>query len=185
MRYSLGKAAPIFLVWGIFCISEGIAISLWPDISLSALIYFFGFSITIQGIIQTVYGTYKSLVNPWMMVLYLGVLNIIVGLFLILYPHIPVIIFILSVAITWTLGGLVLLLLAFYLNRETRQDPWLILCGILSIVAGIYVVINFQKGIISLFLVIALYNFLFGINSVVFGIKSRPWSHMHYDDTME
>jgi uncharacterized membrane protein HdeD (DUF308 family) len=185
MKYSLGKAAPIFIAWGIFCISEGIAILLWPDISFSALIYFFGFSIIIQGVIQTLYGTYKSLVNPWMMVLYLGVLHIIVGLFLILYPHIPVIIFILSVAITWTLGGLVLVLLAFYLNRETHQDKWLILCGIFSIAAGVYVVINFQKGMISLFLVIALYDLLFGVITVVFGMKGRVWSHMYFDDTME
>ena len=185
MRYQLGKAAVMFLVSGFVCIAEGVMICLWPEMSFTTLTYLFAFAIIIQGTVQFFYGRHRSLENPWLIVLYLGVINIALGHFIIFYPHLPEIVFIMSIAMTWTSTGIVMLLFAFYLYKETHKDSWLIISGIFSVLAGFYVVAHFQKGLMPLLWVTVLYDFLFGLIVVVFGLKARAWTRMYFDDAIE
>jgi uncharacterized membrane protein HdeD (DUF308 family) len=183
MKHKLGKAALMFLVSGIVCIAEGLVICLWPDMSFNTLVYLFGFAIILQGAAQFTYGIRRSLENPWMIVLYIGIINIVLGHFLIFYAHLTEFIFIVSIGMTWTTTGFAMLLFAYYLYKETHRDSWLIISGIFSILGGFYVVTHFQKGVIPLLWITVLYDFLFGLTVVLFGVKARAWIRMY--DVME
>src|SRR5438045_3966058 len=101
MKHLLGKAAPMFLVLGIVSLTEAVVVCVWPSSSISALGYLFPFAIILQGAMQFVYSTYKSFEYPWLLVLYLGVINIATGHFMIFYPNINDVVLLICVGMTW------------------------------------------------------------------------------------
>jgi uncharacterized membrane protein HdeD (DUF308 family) len=185
MRYLLGKTSFLFLISGAICIAQGLAVCLWPDLNFVVLTYLFALSATTQGVTQFKYGTYRRFQYRGMIVLYFGIINIAAGQFLIFYPRHTELLFMAIIGISWISTAVVMLLLALFLYKETQHDFWLILSGIFSIAAGIYLFLNFQRGIESFVWMTALYGFLFGTLTILFGIRARAWSHIYFEDVME
>jgi uncharacterized membrane protein HdeD (DUF308 family) len=185
MKYLFERATLMFLVSGLVTMLQGIIICIWQDSGLSTLIYLFGFSIIIQGLMQFVYGTTRSLEFPWIIVLYLGVINIAAGHFIIFFSRLTEFVFILTVGVTWASNGIVLLLLGVYIRRETHKGAWLILSGIVSIAASFFALMNSHKGLVTLLWGTVLYDFLFGVAMLLFGIRAGARHRIYFDDIME
>src|SRR6476660_6280790 len=118
MKHLLGKAALMFLISGIVCIAEGLAILLWQRISFHGLTYLFAFPIIIRGSIQFVYGVHRRLQHPWLIFLFvLGIINMGLGYFIIFYSPLTEAGLTIILGTAWALNGFALLLLALYLYR--------------------------------------------------------------------
>jgi uncharacterized membrane protein HdeD (DUF308 family) len=184
MKYLLEKASIMFLISGLVCLLQGIIICIWQDISFGAIIYLFGFTIIIQGLMQFVYGTTRSLEFPWIAVLYLGIINIAAGHFIIFFSRLTEFVFILTVGVTWASNGIVLVLLGVFVRKETHKGAWLILSGIVTMAASFFALMNSHQGLVPLLWGTALYDFLFGVTMLLFGFRARA-RHIYFDDIME
>jgi uncharacterized membrane protein HdeD (DUF308 family) len=183
MKQLLGKAALMFLISGIVCIAEGLAILLWHGISFHGLTYLFAFPIIIRGSIQFVYGVHRRLQHPWLIVLFLlGIVNMAIGYFIVFYPLLTEMGFTIIMGTAWAANGFALLLLALYLYREAEADSRLILSGIFSMAAGMYVMLNLPQGFVSVVWLTALYEILFGVIIFLFGVRAKTWNYLDFKD---
>ena len=183
MKELLGKAALMFVTSGIICIAEGLAMLLWHNLNFHGLTYLFAFPIVLRGSLQFIYGLHRRLEHPWLIVLFLmGIVNMTVGYFIIFYSLLNEIGFLIIMATAWLANGVAIFLLALYLYREDDWDSLLILPGIFSLAAGIYVMINVPRGFASMIWVTAIYEIVFGITVVCFGWRARQWNFMNLED---
>jgi uncharacterized membrane protein HdeD (DUF308 family) len=71
------------------------------------------------------------------------------------------------------------------LNKELENGYGLLLSGILSLMAGVYLVTHLNSNVYSILWVVVSYSFLIGMLTIYFGLKARSWRYMYFDDIME
>ena len=183
MKGLLGQAALMFVTSGTICLAQGLAMLLWQNLSFHGLSYLFAFPIVLRGSVQFIYGIHRRLDHPWLIILFLlGIVNMAVGYFIIFSNWLSEIGFILVMGTSWIANGLAIFILALYLHREDEWDSLLILSGMLSLVAGIYVVSNLQRGFASMITVTAVYEIVFGLTVALFGFRARQWNYLHMQE---
>jgi uncharacterized membrane protein HdeD (DUF308 family) len=184
MKYLLGRASLLFLISGITCLIDGVAIGIWTDINFHTYAYLFAVPVIVQGSMQFIYGINNIREYIGQIVLYLGIINIAVAYLLIFYQLTEVVL-IITIGLTWTVTGIALLFLVFSLIKQMHRDYWLLLSGIFSLAVGLYVFIHFERNIVSLLWVTVVYNLLFGLANIFFGLRARSWVHVYFDDIMD
>ena len=186
MKYLLGKVSNLFIISGLLKLTGGILVCLWPLTDFTPLIYFFAIPAIIQGLLHINAATHhKNIYDFWWVLLLIGVIYLAAGGIVLTLPDITPEFLMIVVATAWSLVGAILMLLAFQLQREYENGIGLLLPGIVSIMAGIYMVTNLHRNIYSILWVIVTYSFLIGLLTLIFGIRARAWQHIYFDDIME
>jgi uncharacterized membrane protein HdeD (DUF308 family) len=186
MKYLLGKTASMFIASGLIKIAGGIAICLWPINDFTPLVYLFGIPAIIQGFLHiTTAVHYKDMYDEWRVLLLIGSFYLIGGAVLVSYPNVTPKFLMIAISITWLLIGMIMVLQSIRLNKESQNEFGLFLSGVLSMMAGVYLLTNLHREVYSILWIIVIYSFLIGILTILFGIKARAWQHMYFDDIME
>lgn len=73
-------------------------------------------------------------------VLIWGILMVVAGVFLLTRPAVTVIIWVEIIAFSWLIGGIFDIVSAF--GRQTRYRIWRFVAGVISVVAGLYIIGN-------------------------------------------
>lgn len=176
----------MFIISGLVKIVAGIAICLWPIADFTPLIYLFAVPGVLQGIVHiTTALQYKEMYDQWRVMLFEGIIYLTAGVFILGYPGITPVLLMVAIATAWSLVGIIMVRMSIQLNKESQNEFGLLLSGILSIMAGVYLVINLDRDVYSVLWVLVIYSFLIGILTMIFGIKARSWQHMYFDDIME
>jgi|SRR5215217_3431844 len=176
----------MFVVSGLVKMAAGITIFLWPIDEFTPLIYLFGIPAIVQGIIHINAAAHnRSMFNYWWVLLLVGVVYTAAGLVVLGFPGIAPAFLITVIAAAWSFAGVVMILLSIQLNREWEKQFELLLAGILSLMAGVYLVTHLHHNVYSILWVVVSYSFLIGMLTIMFGLKARSWQHMYFDDIME
>jgi len=176
----------MFLISGFIKIAGGIAICLWPVMDFSTLIYLFGIPSIIQGSLHIITAAqYRNLYDDWWTIFFIGTVYMIAGVVTIGYKDITPMLLMVIMAITWLIVGLVMMMLAWRLNKDMQHEFGLFLSGTLSIMAGVYLFTSMNGDIFSILWVVVIYAFLIGILTALFGVRARAWQHVYFDDIME
>lgn len=176
MKQLLYRSSQMLLVVGLMSLLFGILVFAWPDITLVTLVWMFATLVLFHGISHVIASLqFRSEEVYWWVLMLIGILYIAGGLFAIIFPIASATFVILIMALTWFATGVVEVIAAIRLRKEIENEGWLILAGILSIIAGIYVFANPHKGALALLWLIALYASLFGIFLMIFGWRARNW----------
>ena len=186
MKGLVQKAAWTFIISGIISLLFGILTFSWPGITLVVLVWLFAIPLLLQGIIQTI----TAIKNRrdeyyWWVFLLWGVVNCIAAIAVIMYPGITAMFLIILMGIAWIGAGITLIMAAVRLRKQINNEGWLLLGGIISIVAGLYVIINPGAGALSVIWVIALYACLFGITLIAIGWRARTWGESYFEELMD
>lgn len=119
---------------------------------------------------------YEILQAPWWVVLLEGVVAIILGLFLLYSPAVTTIFLVQILGIFWLAGGILSVLGAFIVSGNRL---WKLLAGILSIIAGIVILIY---PIYSPFVILTLFVIFIGVWAIITGavkliggLKGEGW----------
>jgi uncharacterized membrane protein HdeD (DUF308 family) len=186
MRNVLKKAGPHLTVSGILSLCFGLLVFLWPGISLSALEWICGISLIVQGLFYVrAVCTHRQVVQRGTLLFLVGVIFIAGGLFAILYPDMTALLLVKIMGVTWFLAGVLQVLLALRLRREIPRENWLFMAGVISLVAGVFVVLQPDLGAVSLTWLIALYAVLFGMLIIGLGNATRNWWQYFDEDVFQ
>lgn len=186
MKYFLGKTSMMFVVSGLVKMAAGIAICLWPITDFTPLIYLFAVPAVLQGIVHiTTSFQYKEMYDHWRIMLIEGIIYLAAGAFILSYSEVTPMVLMIAIAATWSLVGIIMVRMSIQLNKESQNEFGLLLSGILSIMAGIYLLTNLNRDVYSVLWILVIYSFLIGILTMVFGIKAKAWHHIYFDDSME
>jgi uncharacterized membrane protein HdeD (DUF308 family) len=160
---------------GLLAILFGVIALAWPRITIAALVLVFGIYALVDGV-AALYSavTRRNLAGAdrgWLVLQ--GVLGIIVGVMVFVWPGITALILLVLIAAWALVTGVLQIMAAITLRREIRNEWLLLIGGILSIIAGIILIVRPGVGALALILVIGIYAILYGIAQLVLGFRLR------------
>jgi len=163
------RAAASRLWWfvvlrAVVAIVFGILVLAWPDLSLRALLFVFGFFAVIDGIVAILagFGIGAEVASRGWAFLE-GALSLVAGLVALLWPGVTALALLWVIAVWAVLVGAVELFAAFRLRGRDRGWGWTALAGALYVLLGILLMVWPVSGILSLL-------WLLGVGSIVWGI---------------
>jgi uncharacterized membrane protein HdeD (DUF308 family) len=164
-----------WVVKGILAVVFGIAAWVWPDLTLTTLIWILGAYIVADGVLDIV-GMFtqhqlswgrRTLLGIW------GVAQIIAGVVLWAAPDIGV--FTLMVIFgVWAMATGIFLVVSAFTSDGHLMSPWLqALIGIAGTIVGIYLVIEPGAGAVASVWVLGVIAIVYGVASIASGFWLR------------
>jgi uncharacterized membrane protein HdeD (DUF308 family) len=135
---------------------------------------FFGSYALVDGIAAVVASVSSYGANErWWAMLLAGLVGILIGLVTLFSPRTTAIVLLYYIAAWAVLTG-VLQIIAAIQMRRVRTGEWaLIVCGILSLLFGLLIVVFPGAGALSILWMVAVYAIIFGVMLIVVGFRMR------------
>jgi uncharacterized membrane protein HdeD (DUF308 family) len=162
------------LAWLVF----GLLVFTQPAISLVTLTLLFGAFVLVDGITNTVSAIGGRRENEhWGALLLTGLAGIGIGALTFVNPAITALGLLFYIAIWVTGTGLLAVVTGIRLRKEIQGEFWLILSGLVSIAAGVFLVARPGPGALSVLWLIASYAMLFGIILIMLAFRVRSFAN--------
>ena len=158
---------------GVAAIIFGIMALLMPAITLAALILLFGVFAVVEGIFSVIAAVRGHSGAPRWFLLLEGVVGIAAGVVAFVWPGLTAIVLLYVIAAWAIITGVLEIAAAARLHNRIRGEWWLVLGGILSVVAGVWMMRSPGSGALAVVLLIGAYVLLFGILQVVLAFRLR------------
>ena len=178
MKNLIHRLSGSIIILGIVNLLFGILTLIWPGITLITVIWMFAIVAIVQGVyllISTI--RYNKIRESWIFFL-LALFNILAGIISLIFPQATAYFLIMLMGLTWAASGVLEIMAAFQLRKEIRNEGWLALIGLISILCGLFVIINPGAGALALLWLIAIYAIVFGIGLLMLGFKAKKWSRI-------
>jgi uncharacterized membrane protein HdeD (DUF308 family) len=157
---------------GLLAIGVGILAWTRPEIFWASLVLVFAVYAVVDGLFAIV-ATIKGETRERALHLLEGVLGIVVGVIVFLYPDQAGTAIVLLIGLWAAATGIVEIVSAVRLRREI-EDEWLLgLSGVLSVILGVILIVRPQFGQVTTTYVLGTYGLLFGVVLVVLGLRLR------------
>jgi uncharacterized membrane protein HdeD (DUF308 family) len=160
---------------GLVAILFGLAMFIWPNISLSVLIALFGVYALLDGVGTLGAAAVAGDANlRWWPLALVGLIDIAAGIFAFARPNIMAEVLLYLIAAWALLTGLFEIAAAIDL-RDLLSDGWLLaLSGVFSGLFGVLLFANPRAGLLSILWLIGIYAIAAGVSLVVLGFRLRP-----------
>ena len=152
----------------------GVGILAWtrPEIFWASLVLVFAVYAIVDGLFAIV-AAIKGETRDRVLHLLEGVLGIVVGLIVFLYPDQTGTAIVLVIGLWAAATGIVEIVSAIRLRQEI-EDEWLLgLGGVLSVILGVILIVRPQFGQVATTYVLGTYGLVFGIVLVVLGLRLK------------
>ena len=173
MRRLLAEFWWAFLLRGILAIIFGAAAIIWPGKTLELLIFIIGVYFFADGIviIFTAFGNKEE----WWMLLIEGIISMLFGIVIFFLPGVTTLILLYLIAMWALFTGIFELITIFRLPRGHSGFYSLLIMGVLSVLLAILLIAFPGEGAMAAIWLIGIYAILFGISTLIFGLKLRSW----------
>lgn len=164
---------------GILAVLFGIILFAYPGLSLIFMVALFGAFVLVSGIFTIILGFMRRHYDMmWKSYITDGIVSVIIGLLVWLWPTITSIILVYFIAAWALIGGIMQIASAIRL-RQFFPSIWLsLLMGILLVIFAIAVFIHPGAGAVAISLVIGIVAVAYGILAITFGLQLRKASKM-------
>ncbi len=157
---------------GIAAIAFGILAFIWPQITLTALIFLWGAYAFVDGAFAIAagirrHGEYKR----WWLLLVEGVLSIAAGVVAFVMPGITALVLLILIAAWAIVTGVFEIAAAIQLRREIQGEWLLALAGVASLLFGIAMFVNPAVGALAVVWLIGAYAIVFGVLLIALGLR--------------
>jgi uncharacterized membrane protein HdeD (DUF308 family) len=157
---------------GLAAIIFGILAFIWPGITLTVLILFYGAYAIVDGLLA-LYVAIRSGGQQRGALLLEGIIGIAAGLVAFLWPSITALALVYVIAAWAILTGVVEVIAAVRLRQVITNEWALILAGVLSVVFGLLLVMQPGAGALALVWLIGVYAVIFGLGLLAFAWRLR------------
>lgn len=159
---------------GIAGILFGVLAFIWPNITLTVLVFLFGAYALVDGAFSIAagiksHGEYKR----WWLLLIEGVLSVGAAFFAFFVPAMTALILLILIASWAIVTGVFEIAAAIQLRKVITGEWMLALSGLLSVLFGGLLLYNPVGGALAVVWLIGAYSVVFGILLLAFGIKLR------------
>jgi uncharacterized membrane protein HdeD (DUF308 family) len=178
MLAQLGRHWGWVLSFGIITTLAGIVVLAWPGATLLVIAVLFGVQLIIAGIFRFVaaFATDDAGGGTRVLLALLGVLSIIIGLWAVRHVLLTLLALILLLGIFWVVNGTIELFTALS-HQGMPQRGWTAAMGVLSILAGIVVLVYPGESLFTLSIVLGIWLLIFGLMEAMAGFRLRSLAH--------
>ena len=164
----------VLLMRGLAATFLGILMLIWPGITLRVLVLLFGVYAFINGIFAVYVGTRARIDGRrWWMMILAGLVSIAIGVLTFIWPKLTELVLLYLIAAWAIITGVFEVTAAIWLRKIIEGGWLLMLCGILSIICGVLLMILPGPGALALILLIGIYTIVFGVLLMVFAFWLR------------
>ena len=164
------------VVRGVIAILFGIVAWIWPGLTVTTLTILFGAWLFVDGIFEIISAfANRDRVNSVWPLIIAGVINIIVGLIVLVWPGLSAIALMYMIAIWAILTGLLAIVTAIQLRKRIENEWAIGLTGAVSIIFGVLVMIFPGDGAVALVWVIGIWAIVIGIGLIADGFRLKSW----------
>ncbi len=162
------------LAFGIITVLIGIAALVWPGRTLVVVAVLFGIQLIVMGIFRFAAAIASDDLSGGRRVLLalLGVLSLIIGLYAVRHIFITLLALALLLGIFWIVSGAVELFMALS-HRELPHRVWNAVMGIISVLAGIVLLIYPGISLLVLAVVVSVWLLIFGAMEITLAFRIR------------
>jgi uncharacterized membrane protein HdeD (DUF308 family) len=162
----------VLLVRGVLAVIFGVLAYCWPGLTLAVLIYFFAIYAFVDGVFNVVHAIRGAKENEnWVLLLIGGLFGIGLGILTWRLPGVTAVVLLIFIAILAIVLGVKMILLAVRLRKEIKGEWLLILTGILSAAAGVFMIARPAAGALALLYVVAGWAIVLG--GLLIGLSFR------------
>lgn len=152
----------------------GILAYVWPDITFTVLVLFFGAYALWDGVFALIGAFRTAGEGRWMLVLE-GLVGIAAGLVTFIWPGAATLA-ILTIIAAWAIvTGIFEIITAIRLREEIKGEWLMLFSGLLSVLFGIALAIWPAAGLVAVTWMIGAYAIIFGILLISLGVRLRNW----------
>lgn len=169
----LARRWPLVVARGVLAVLFGLIAIGWPSITVLALAFLWGAYAIVDGVAGLATGLGGRGGGDRVYLVLLGVLGIAAGAVTFLWPAITVVVLLLVIALWAIVAGVVQIAAAVRLRRVLRNEWFLAVSGVVTLVLGILLVLQPAEGAVALVVAIATFSIAWGIVLVVLGLRLR------------
>jgi len=177
MVHALAKNWWLLLLRGIAAIVFGLLAFAWPGLTLLTLILFYGAFALVDGVLAIIAAITGGAPAPRWWLAIVGLLGIAAGLMTFLMPGLTAVVLLLFIA-GWAIAtGVFQIIGAIKLRKEIDNEWLLILCGVISVLFGVSMMLAPGAGALALVWVIGAYSVVIGALFVALAFRLRKHTH--------
>ncbi|HEY4026250.1 MAG TPA: DUF308 domain-containing protein, partial [Candidatus Dormibacteraeota bacterium] len=160
---TIGRAWAWLLAFGIISIIAGLAAIFWPGPTLLVIAIVFAVQLIVGGVFRFVGAFAIPGETGWLRALqaFLAILSFAVGLFLVGHLVLSLLVLAIVLGVYWVVHGVIELFVAIG-HAELPGRVWMIVSGILGIVAGAILIVAPGLSLFALTIVLGVWLVLFG-----------------------
>jgi uncharacterized membrane protein HdeD (DUF308 family) len=159
---------------GLFAVLFGLAVFIWPGLTLLALVALFAAYALVDGVFSLVAAVRAAGRQArWWPLLLEGVLGIAAGVVTFLWPNITALALLYLIAAWAIVTGVFEIVAAVRLRREIEGELLLGLAGLASVIFGILLILFPGAGALAVLWLIGAYAIGFGILLIFLGFRLR------------
>lgn len=165
------------VAYGVLSIVAGIIAILWPHATLAVIAIIFAIQLLFAAIYEFVFAFSIPNESGWLraVVALLAVLSFVVAIYLLGHIGLTLLLLAVILGVYWIVQGVTELFVAIG-HPEIRNRGWIIVSGVLSVVAGGVVVLNPGISLVFLTLVLGFWLIIFGVSLIGRGFTLRSFA---------
>ncbi len=174
MENSIYKNWWLLTLKGLLVTLFGIAAVFFPGVTLATLMMYFGILIIVSGIFLLIGAFSHVKTNKhWANWLFEGILDIIIGIIIVIYPQLTIDLFIIIVGI-WAITVGFTQMFGALKAHQTGKSRWLMLFNaVIVIILGIVLFINPTESSETLTILIGIFAIVFGLFVTIYSFSIR------------
>jgi uncharacterized membrane protein HdeD (DUF308 family) len=165
----------VFAIRGIAAIVFGILAFIWPETTLTVLVFLFGAYVLVDGIsllVALARGDAIARRHAWGVGI-IGILGIVAGVVTFAWPGVTALSLLYLVAFWAIATGTFQLIAAVALRRELDGEFWMAIGGVASVVFGALLIAFPGEGLVSLVWLVGVWSVVFGVSSLGLAVRLR------------
>ncbi|KGG93281.1 membrane protein [Comamonas thiooxydans] len=177
MSIMLHRSWWVLLLRGAAAIIFGVLTWMQPAASAAALVLVFGAYVFVDGLLG-IYTAIKSCQQSrhWWVVLLWGLTGVVVGVLTVINPAITALVLTIYIGVWALMTGVLQIVAALRLRKEIQGEWVLVLGGLLSVLFGIFVLMQPGAGMMAMLWVLATYAVIFGVLMVILAFKIKKFT---------
>ena len=157
---------------GLAAIAFGVLAFVWPQITLTALVFLWGAYALVDGAFAIAAGVKSHGENKrWWVLLLEGILGVAAGLVAFLVPGITALALLILIAAWAMVTGAFEIAAAIQLRKHIKGEWMLALAGVASVLFALALLFNPAAGALALVWLIGAYSIVFGVLLIVLGVR--------------
>jgi uncharacterized membrane protein HdeD (DUF308 family) len=160
----------MFAVRGVAAILFGVLAFTWPGITLTVLVLLWGAYALVDGALALVSAFRTQHDHRWGLLVE-GIVGIGAGLVTFVWPGLTALVLLYIIAAWALVTGVVELIAAVRLRKAIRDEWWMVLSGLVSVVFGIALLVAPAAGALALVWLIATYAIVFGVMLIALAVR--------------
>ena len=184
LSIDLRQAWPVLMARAVLAVALGLVMLTVPGVTLLLVAWAFGIYALVDGAAQVLDAIRRRHRPRWWIALLLGLIGVVAGVIALIWPFPTAVVLAVLVGCWALVTGVIEIVSAVRQRRERRRTAWLVVAGLLSVVAGVLILIWPVHGAVAVAMLLGVFATAYGVVLAGLALAVRRASTTSDDDLL-